>query len=131
MRFRRTATVGALAAIAAFAIVAAPSGGVAADATGKKRTAKVKVEDDVFTPATLKVKKDTTIKWKWLPENGNPHNVTLKKSPKLKKKQKKKLTSKCTGAICDTFKTKLVKKGKYRWICTIHPTTMVQNTRVK
>jgi plastocyanin len=103
---------GLLTAIAALAIAIAFTSGVAADersgaeAAGKK-VAKVKVGDDYFSPVDLKVKKGTKVKWKWLPENGNPHNVTFRKGPKS-----------------------LKKKGKYKFICTIHPTTMVQTIKV-
>jgi plastocyanin len=129
---------GLLTAIAALAIAIAFTSGVAADersgaeAAGKK-VAKVKVGDDYFSPVDLKVKKGTKVKWKWLPENGNPHNVTFRKGPKsLKKKEKKKLRKLdlCTGALCDPVKATLKKKGKYKFICTIHPTTMVQTIKV-
>lgn len=135
---RRALGGGLLTGIAALAIAVAFTGGVAADqrpgveAAGKK-VAKVKVGDDFFSPVDLKVKKGTTVKWKWLPENGNPHNVTFRKGPKsLKKKEKKKLRKLdlCTGALCDPVKATLKRKGKYKFICTIHPTTMVQTIKV-
>lgn len=133
---RRAGLGGALlTAIAALAVaVGAPAGlaDTGADAAGKKKVTKVKVGDDFFNPVDLKVKKGTTLKWKWQRGTFNPHNVTLVKAPKgLKKKQKKKLTSKCTGATCDPFKTKLKKPGTYKFVCTIHRTTMKQKTKVK
>jgi plastocyanin len=123
---------GPLAAIAAGAALALPIGGSAAGgepvAETAKKTAKVKVGDDFFSPTTLKVKKGTKVKWKWLPENGNPHNVTLTKGPKGVKK--KDLTSK-TGSIGVKFNRKLKKKGTYKFICTIHATVMKQTVKVK
>ncbi len=133
---RRAGLSGALlTAIAALVVaVVAPAGiaGTGADAAGKKKVSKIKVADDFFSPLDLTVKKRTTLKWIWQPGTSNPHNVTLTKAPKgLKKKQKKKLTSKCTGATCDPFKTKLTKPGTYKFVCTIHRTTMKQTTKVK
>lgn len=92
------------------------------------KTATVKVGDDYFSPDELKVKKGTKIKWKWLPDNGNPHNVTLEQGPKGVKK--KDFESE-TGSIGIKFVRKLEKKGTYEFVCTIHSTVMRQTIRVK
>lgn len=138
----RQGTWALLTAIAALAIaVVAPQvvaangagSGPAAEIAGKKKgkktpKVKVKVGDDFFDPDQLKVRKGTKVKWKWLPENGNPHNVTLKKGPKGVKK--KKYTS-TTGSIGVKFNRKLKKPGTYRFLCTIHATVMKQKIEVK
>lgn len=133
---RRRLSTALVAAIAGLAVaVAAPSGvlagsGPAADSAGKKRTAKVKVYDDYYSPATMKVKKRTKVKWKWQ-DTFNPHDVTLRKGPKsLKRKDKKRLNSE-TRVGDYVFKATLKKKGKYKFYCSIHSTTMKQTIRVK
>jgi plastocyanin len=128
----RKGPLAAIAAAAALAALALPIGGSAAGgepvAETAKKKVKVKVGDDFFSPTNLKVKKGTKVKWKWLPENGNPHNVTLTKGPKGVKK--KDLTS-ATGTIGIKFNRKLKKKGTYKFICTIHATVMKQTVKVK
>jgi plastocyanin len=118
-----TATLVAVAAAGPLSSgVAAPS----ADTAGKKAT--VKVGDDFFSPASLKVKKGTKVKWKWLDSNFNSHNVTLKKAPKGVKKKNFKSA---TGSIGIKFSKKLEKKGSYFFVCTIHSTVMTQTIKVK
>jgi plastocyanin len=113
----------------------------AAGASAKTKT--VTVADDFFAPTTLKVKKNSKIKWKWDPSNTNSHNVTLSKGPKgVKKGCKTKgkdayspLISKCnksgTGAIGIKFKKQFDVKGTYKFVCTIHPTVMKLTVKAK
>ncbi len=136
----KTTTRGVLVAlIAAIAmVVVAPIGNAApgptADAAGKskckksKKTKKINVGDDFFAPSKTSVKKCTKVKWKWLPENINPHNVTLTSGPK---KVKKKDFKSATGSIGVKFNRKLEKPGKYKFVCTIHRTVMTQTITVK
>src|SRR6478735_6445721 len=42
----------------------------------------VKVQDDYYNPARMKVAKGTTVKWVWGHMDYNSHNVTLSKGPK-------------------------------------------------
>lgn len=128
---RRRGRIAALAATAAIGAVAvAPlSGGAAApSAQGAAKTKKVKVGDDFFSPAKLNIKKKTKVKYKWLSSNGNPHNVTLTKGPK---KVKKKDFTSATGSIGIKFNRTFKKKGTYKFVCTIHATTMTQTVKVK
>ncbi len=136
----KTATRGVLVAlVAALAmVVVAPVGSAApgptADIAGKskckksKKKKKIDVADDFFAPAKTSVKKCTKVKWNWLPENLNPHNVTLTSGPK---KVKKKDFKSATGSIGIKFNRKLEKTGKYKFVCTIHRTTMTQTITVK
>lgn len=119
----------------ATALVAVLAAGILIPAASAgAKTAKVTVGDDFFAPVEVKVKKNDKVKWAWDPSNTNPHNVTMTKGPKgVKKGCKRKgkdayspLISKCnksaTGAIGIKFTKKMDVKGKYTFICTIHPT---------
>lgn len=123
----------ALVALVALVALAMPATGVAG------KTAKVKVLDDFFSPATLKVKKDTKVSFKWDKMNLNTHNVTLKKGPKGVKKTKKpcakgkitKCNKSASGSIGINFAPTFNKKGTYDFVCTIHPTVMKLTVKVK
>jgi plastocyanin len=115
-------SMGSIKALPAAAIAIQPAG------AATKKAVTVKVGDDYFVPDDLKVKKGTKVKWKWLPENGNPHNVTLEKGPKGVKKNDFKSE---TGSIGIKFSRTLEKKGTYDFVCTIHATVMKQTIRVK
>lgn len=138
---RKAATSAAAAVlIAALALVAvAPVGSAAgpapsADVAGKnkckksKKSKKITVADDFFSPAKTKVKKCTKVKWKWSDSNINPHNVVLTSGPK---KVKKKDFKSATGSIGIKFNRRLEKTGKYKFVCTIHRTVMTQTITVK
>ena len=128
---RRALTIAT--ALVALLALALPASGVAA------KTKRVKVGDDYFAPTKVTVKKNAKVKFKWLDDNINPHNVTLKKGPKGVKKKKKACThgkiTKCnrsaSGAIGIKFTPKFNKRGKYNFLCTIHPTTMKMKVIVK
>jgi plastocyanin len=99
-------------AAAVVALAVAPAG-LAATKTPKPRT--VKVADDYFGPASMKVRPKTKIVWKWLSYNGNTHDVKLKTRPKgVKSFQSDPATSDYR------FKRTLYKKGTYKLICTFH-----------
>ena len=128
---RRALTISV--ALVALVALAMPATGVAG------KTAKVKVLDDFFSPATLKVKKDTKVSFKWDKMNLNTHNVTLKKGPKGVKKTKKpcakgkitKCNKSASGSIGINFAPTFNKKGTYDFVCTIHPTVMQLTVKVK
>jgi plastocyanin len=98
-----------VAGIAALAVVPAASG-----ASNPKRVT-VKVGDDYFMPAKLKVARNTTVVWKWLAVNGNTHDVKLKRGPKGVKR-----FHSDPAAAYYSFKRKLTVKGRYSVICTFH-----------
>lgn len=136
MRPRIPIAVLAVAALMAVAVAgpltssgaAGPQANVAGKKCKSKQKKKAKVGDDFFSPTLLKIKKCAKVKWKWLPTNGNPHNVTLTKGPK---KVKKKDFTSATGSIGIKFARKFKKPGRYDFICTIHPTTMQMTVKVK
>lgn len=81
----------------------------------------VKVQDDYYNPARLKVAKGATVKWVWGHMDYNSHNVTLSKGPKGI------LATAWTSPTASgsyTFKRKFVTPGTYHFYCTIHPTSM-------
>jgi plastocyanin len=128
----------------ATAFIAVLVAGILIPAAGAgAKTTTVNVADDFFAPTTIKVKKNSKVKWKWDSSNTNSHNVTLSKGPKgVKKGCKTKgkdayspLISKCnkssTGAIGIKFTKKMNKPGTYKFYCTIHPTVMKMTVKVK
>ena len=65
----------------------------------------------VGTNKTVKIRKGGTVKWVW--GDGSPHNV---KGPGF--------TSKVQTGKGKSFSHKFGKKGTFKIICQIHPTTM-------
>jgi plastocyanin len=99
-----------VAVIAGVALLsAAPAGGAT------KKT--VKLGDNYYTPELLKVKRGTTVTWKWpgFEEAGDVHDVKLKSGPKGVKKFHSE-----PAAADFTFKRKLKVAGKYKIVCTLH-----------
>jgi plastocyanin len=91
-----------LVLFAAVALLVAASTALAATKT-------VKIGDNFFSPKTLTVTKDTTVRWRWAGKN--PHTVTVTSGPvKFHSKVLK------TGS----FSKKMTRKGTYRIICSIH-----------
>lgn len=138
---RRAATI--VAATAAVGALALPAVSGADSLAAKKKTATVTVNDDDYSPTDLTIKRNTKVNFKWNAANTNPHNVVLQKGPKGVKKgcptkgqdAYSPLISKCnrssTGAIGIKFKKKFDVKGDYHFICTIHPTIMQLDVKVK
>jgi plastocyanin len=99
----------AISAVAAAALVAAPA------TASAPKPRKVTLADNYFLPAKLKVKKGTTIKWKWGPEAYDVHDVKLKSGPKGVKK-----FHSSPGTAGFSFKKTLKKPGVYKIVCTLH-----------
>jgi plastocyanin len=110
------------AGVAALAVV--PAAAIAGAATTPPAPKKVKVADDYFGPAALKVHVGGSVVWRWPATNTNTHDVKLKKGPKGAKK-----FWSDPAAADFTFKRKLKVKGKYTIICTFHQ-DMVQTITV-
>lgn len=113
------------------ALVVAGGGAVPAiafdgSARGKRPT--VDVGDDFYSPTILKVKSGTKVKFKWLPENTDSHNVILKKGPKG---VSKKPFESPTGSIGVKYAPTFKKPGTYDLLCTIHPDVMKMKVTVK
>jgi plastocyanin len=73
--------------------------------------------DNYFTPQKLKVKKGTTVTWKWpgFEEAGDVHDVKLVKGPAGVKKFHSEAAS-----TDYSFKRKLKVAGTYKLACTLH-----------
>ena len=92
---------------------------------GTPLTKTVSVGDDYYGPTTVTVKKNTTVKWKWLPDNYDSHDVKLSKGPKGAPKFQS-----GSAASDYTFARKLTKVGSYKIICTLHQ-EMLMTIKVK
>jgi plastocyanin len=112
-----------VAGVAALAVI--PAARVAGATTKPPPDKKVTVGDDYFKPLKMKVPRGTRIVWKWLPVNGNTHDVKLKKGPKGVKK-----FHSDPAAADFTYKRRLKVKGTYSIICTFHE-NMVQTITVR
>ncbi len=94
------------------AIVIAAMLGLGSTASGKGNAAKVDVDDDFFSPASLKVKEDTTVKWNWVGDD--VHDVTKGSGPG---KFFESGPQQGSGVL---FKQTFKKPGKYKIICSLH-----------
>lgn len=129
MKKRAITTVLALVAISALAVPAIGAAGK--NGGGKPKKTSVKVLDDYFSKTKLNVKENTKVAFKWDQNNINTHNVTFKSGPKGIKKSKpcakgkiKKCNTSASGAIGINFAPTFDQKGTYKFLCTVHPTTM-------
>ena len=88
----------------------------AAPAMGAARKT-VTLGDNYFAPRTLKVKKGTTVTWRWpgFEQAGDVHDVKLKSGPKGVKKFHSEAAS-----TDYSFKRKLKVAGTYKLACTRH-----------
>lgn len=80
--------------------------GTTAMGAAKKKT--IQVDDDFFSPGSGKVKKGTTLVFKWVGDS--THNVVVTGAANKESKFQ------TTG----TFSVKLGKKGKVNFLCEIH-----------
>ena len=88
----------------------------AAPAQGAARKT-VRLGDNYFAPKSLKVKRNTTITWRWpsFDQAGDVHDVKLKSGPKGVKRFHSE-----AAATDYTFKRTLRKRGTYKIVCTLH-----------
>jgi plastocyanin len=93
-----------IALIAAVALCAA----LAVPALAATKT--VSLRDNVFSPKSVTVKKNTRVKFSW--KGSNPHNVTATKGP-----VKFHSSTKTSGS----YSRKMTRRGSYTIVCTIHP----------
>ena len=101
----------ALAVLAGAALLVSAAPAQAA----RKKT--IHLGDNYFAPATVKVKKNTVVTWKWpsFDMAGDVHDVKLKSGPKHVKKFHSQPASSDFS-----FKRKLSVAGKYTIVCTLH-----------
>ena len=103
------------AVLAGVALLGAAPAQVAVAKKTPKQT--VRIGDNSFTPDAPKVKAGTLVTWKWpgYEEAGDVHDVKLKSAPKGVKKFHSEPASSDYS-----FKRKLKKPGKYKFVCTLH-----------
>jgi plastocyanin len=99
-----------------------PAVAAAASASASK---KIEVGDDYYGPTKATVKAGTTIKWAWLADNANSHDVKLSKGPSGAKK-----FHSASAATDYSYSQKLTKPGTYKIVCTLHQ-DMVMTIKVK
>jgi len=100
------------AVAAALVAAACLTGAAAASGSSPK---KVKVGDDYYGPTHLAVKPGTKVKWVWLADNGDSHDVKLTKAPRGVKR-----FHSASAATDYTFSRTLTKPGTYKIVCTLH-----------
>jgi plastocyanin len=98
----------------AAAVPAVLAAALAVPALGSTPSRTVKIGDDFFSPASLKIKHGTKVVWKWT--GSNDHNVTWVSGPS----EKFHSPDQSSGTYRHTFK----KNGTYKLMCTIHGFTM-------
>ncbi len=116
-----------LVALAALLVaVAVPVAGAARKPSRKPPTKKVLVLDDIFKPASMRIKRNTTLRWVWPSYNGDTHNVKLTGAPRGVRK----FTSPSAAADF-VYSRKLTKDGRYRFICVYHANMILKVTVVR
>jgi plastocyanin len=108
-------------AAAALAVAACAFPAAALGAAAKR----VQVGDDYYGPTKLTVKRGTTVKWVWLADNTNSHDVKLVKAPKGVKR-----FHSASAATDFTFSRRLTRPGTYKIVCTLHQ-DMTMTIRVR
>jgi plastocyanin len=94
------------------AIVVAAVLGLGSTASGKGNATTVDVDDDFFTPTSVEIKEDTTVKWNWVGEE--VHDVTKVSGPG---KFFQSGPEQGSGVL---FKQEFKKPGKYEIFCSLH-----------
>jgi plastocyanin len=101
----------AVVAGAALFVSAAPAAGAG---TPRKT---IRIGDNFFAPASVKVKRGTLVTWRWpsFEQAGDVHDVKLKSAPRNVAKFHSQ-----PAASDYSFKRKLKVPGKYKFVCTLH-----------
>jgi plastocyanin len=89
---------------------------------------KVKVQDNLYSPTKVTIKKGQQVNWIWSSSNFNTHTVTLIKGPKGVNKHKFSSIQASTGVH---FKLTFLKPGVYHFECMLHPLEMNMTVTVK
>jgi plastocyanin len=92
----------------AVAVVAAAAAAAAVPAFAATKT--VRVDDNVFGPRSTAVKKNDTIRFRWVGDA--PHNVQRTRGPSFRT-----ISTRRNGSVSRKF----TRKGLVKLTCTIHP----------
>lgn len=109
-----TATAAALTTTVAVVAVFAVSGSQAAT------TKIVEVDDYKFSPATVTVKRDTTVKWIWVGKAA--HDVEVVRGPR---------DFHSRVMTRGSYSKRFTKKGTYRIDCSLHSQVMRMTVKVR
>jgi len=82
-------------------------------ATASAATKRVKVGDEYFSPKRITIQSGDTVRWNWV--GSLRHNVTVTRGPRM-------FHSKTQRS--GHYSRAIVRRGTYRYICTIHPLSM-------
>jgi plastocyanin len=96
--------------------------------TRKPVVKKVQVEDNLYSPTRVTIKKNQQVNWVWSNSNFNTHTVSLVKGPKGVSKRKFSSIQASTGVH---FKLTFLKPGVYHFRCMLHPLEMNMTVTVK
>jgi plastocyanin len=118
----------AIAAAALLAVAAPLSGVVSASSPRPPKPKIVTVGDDYYAPVSVKIHRGVRVRWKWLMENFNTHNVVLSTGPRGVKKREFRSSS---GAYGINFVRKFTVPGSYKFVCTLHRALMQMTVTVK
>jgi plastocyanin len=111
MKQRRNILVLLVLAVAALALaLGGPASGDEGAAAAKAK--RVRVDDNFFRPKTVRVSVGGKVTWTWI--GFASHNVTFKQVPSGA--SKKGASTRSSGHFTRSFR----KRGKYRYVCTIH-----------
>ena len=104
-----------------------PGGKAAAVASRRARRRTVRIGDYYFSPERMRVRRGTTVVWRWpsADQPGDVHDVKLVRGPKGVKKFHSE-----AAATDYTFRRTLRTPGRYRIVCTLHD-EMVMKIRVR
>lgn len=102
-----------LAAVPLCVIAAALPAAASGPDAGASATKRVTVGDDFFRQRSVTIRRGDTVRWRWV--GRNPHNVTVTRGPRRFSS-----STKTRG----TYSKRLRRRGTYRYICTVHRSTM-------
>lgn len=119
----RTRILTASAALTTAVVVAV----ITAGGTEAAATKVVKIDDYRFSPTSITIKPNTTVKWVWVGKAD--HNVEMLKAPKGTSRSLSTFDSDVMrkGSTTRTFK----KSGTYRIDCSLHASIMKMTVKVK
>ncbi len=73
----------------------------------------VKAKDFLFKPGKVTIKRGSIVKWRFL--DASAHNVVSRGTRRFRSSQ---------DMRSGTYRVRFRKRGRYRYVCTIHPLSM-------
>ncbi|MFY9264969.1 MAG: plastocyanin/azurin family copper-binding protein [Solirubrobacterales bacterium] len=113
----------AAAAAASFVAAAVATPVFAGASAGIAKTVNVTIGDNFFSPKSVTVKKNDSVRWDWN-NTANRHNVRVSSGPS-------RFSSKTTRGESYSYTKKFSRTGTYRLYCSRHEDDMKMTVRVK